>query len=352
MPRERTNRSKNPTMHDVARLAGVSQSTVSRVLNGSDSFVPISEETRQRILDAVEHLEYQPNMIARSLRTQRTQMIALMIGDISNGFYHPIVRSVQDIAGARDYDVLISNSDHVYENETRFLRSILRRPVDGVIMAPHRLTTKDLDGFIRRSRIPIVAIGAQVKHPLVDVIGGTSEPATYDAITWLIKTAGHRRIGFAGVADDMPPGPPRLSGYYRAMSDAGLPVEPGWVQKVEFTAEGGWRAMQAFLQQDDPPSAVFTCNSLMAIGAMKAAHAHGCRIPDDISVLGFDDIPESVIVQPPLTVVARNLSHIGRQAIELLFERIDGQVSGPGRFVQSEWKLIERESVQKLNTAP
>lgn len=352
MPRKKPNGSKNPTMHDVARLAGVSQSTVSRVLNGSDSFVPISEETRQRILDAIEQLEYQPNMIARSLRTQRTQMIALMIGDISNGFYHPIVRSVQDFSGARDYDVLISNSDHIYENEARFLRSILRRPVDGVIMAPHRLTDKDLDSFIRRSHIPIVAIGAQVKHPLIDVIGGTSEPATYDAITWLIKAAGHRRIGFVGVAEDMPPGPPRLSGYYRAMLDAGLPVEPGWVQKVEFTAEGGRRAMQAFLQQKDPPSAVFTCNSLMALGAIKAAHTNGYRVPDDISVLGFDDIPESVIVQPPLTVIARDLPHIGRQAVELLFERIDGGVSGPGRFLQSEWMLIERESVRRLVNTP
>jgi LacI family transcriptional regulator len=205
-------------MHDVAKLAGVSQSTVSRVLNETTSPVPISDETKQRILDAVEQLGYQPNMIARSLRTQRTQMIAVMIGDISNAFYHPIVRAVQDLAGTRDYDVLISNGDHVYENELRFLQTVLRRPVDGVIMAPHRLTSDDLDRFLRRSHIPTVAIGAQVEHPMVDVIGGTSEPATYEAISWLINAKGHRRIGFMGVIDDMPPGPPRLRGYERAMS--------------------------------------------------------------------------------------------------------------------------------------
>lgn len=335
-------------MHDVAKLAGVAQSTVSRVLNDSDSYIPISDETRQRVLDAIQQLEYQPNMIARSLRTQRTQMIAVMIGDISNAFYHPIVRSVQDIAGARDYEVLISNSDHIYENEARFLRSILRRPVDGIIMAPHRLTNKDLDSFIRRSHIPIVAVGAQVNHPLIDVIGGTSEPATYEAITWLIKTAGHRRIGFIGVAGDMPPGPPRLRGYKRAMADAGLTVKSGWVQKVGFTAEGGQRAMRTLLEQKHPPDVVFACNSLMAIGAIKAAQAQGYRVPDDISVMGFDDIPESSIVQPQLTVIARDLSRIGRQAAELLFERIDGQISGNGRFLQSEWMLIERESVRRL----
>src|SRR5215217_6828009 len=107
MPRKIRDSSGNPTMHDVARLAKVSQSTVSRVLNGSDSFVPISDETRKRIMDAVQQLEYQPNMIARSLRTQQTQMIAVMIGDISNAFYHPIVRAIQDVAHVNDYDVLI-----------------------------------------------------------------------------------------------------------------------------------------------------------------------------------------------------------------------------------------------------
>lgn len=341
--------SGTPTMRDVARLAGVSQSTVSRVLSETvTSPVPISEETRQRVLSVVEELGYQPNMIARSLRTQRTQMIAVMIGDISNAFYHPIVRAVQDYARSRDYDVLISNGDHLYENEARFLQTVLRRPVDGVIMAPHRLTADDLDKFMRRSHIPVVSLGAQTKHPMIDVVGGTSEPATYEAIRWLIQEKGHHRIGFIGVVDDMPPGPARLRGYERAMSDAGLEIEPGFVQKVEFTTEGGRRAMAAFLQQPNPPSAVFACNSLMAIGAIQVAQEQGYNVPDDVSVMGFDDIPENVIVHPKLTIIARDLQTIGRQVVEILFERIDGRVVGPGRFFQSEWKVMERESVKSL----
>ena len=337
-----------PTMHDVAKLARVSQSTVSRVLNETSSQIPISDETRQRIMSAVETLGYHPNMIARSLRTQQTQMIAVMIGDISNAFYHPIVRAVQDVAGSRDYDVLISNGDHVHENELRFIRTVLRRPVDGVIMAPHRLTTEEIDNFIKRSHIPVVALGAQVEHSMVDVVGGTSEPATYDAISWLIKEKGHKRIGFAGVAGDMAPGPPRLHGYQRAMADNGLEVEPDFVQKVEFTMEGGRQAMSAFLEQDNPPTAIFTCNSLMAIGAIKVAQAQGFDVPGDFSIMGFDDIPEAQILQPPITIVARDLPSIGRQVIEILFERIDGHVSGPGRFFQSEWHLVERGSVSNL----
>ncbi|MCC6801855.1 MAG: LacI family DNA-binding transcriptional regulator [Anaerolineae bacterium] len=332
-------------MNDVAKLAGVSQSTVSRVLNETPTPFPVTEETRRRILDAVETLGYQPNILARSLRTQRTQMIAVMIGDISNAFYHPVVRAVQDVAYVNDYDVLISNGDHIYENEARFLRTILRRPVDGVILAPHRLTAADLDVFIRRSHIPVVAVGAQVAHPLLDVVGGTSEAATYDAVSWLIEAKGHRRIGFMGVAGDMPPGPARLRGYTRAMNDANLTIEPGFVQKVEFTFQGGVEAMRAFLGQPQPPSVVFASNSLMAVGAILTAKAGGFRVPDDIGVMGFDDTPEAQIVEPKLTTIARDLPAIGRRVAEMLFERISGEVTGEGRFVQSEWKLIERQSV-------
>src|SRR5215207_6300146 len=150
MAKRKTRPTLIPTMNDVAKLAGVSQSTVSRVLSETPTPFPVTEETRQRILNAVESLGYQPNMIARSLRTQRTQMIAVMIGDISNAFYHPIVRAIQDVAHVNDYDVLISNGDHIYENEVRFLKTVLRRPVDGVVIAPHRLKPNDLDNFIRR----------------------------------------------------------------------------------------------------------------------------------------------------------------------------------------------------------
>lgn len=345
MSKRKTRPTRIPTMNDVAKLAGVSQSTVSRVLSEAPTPFPVTEETRQRIMNAVETLGYQPNMIARSLRTQRTQMIAVMIGDISNAFYHPIVRAIQDVAAGYDYDVLISNGDHVYENEVRFLKTILRRPVDGVIMAPHRLMLADLDSFIRRSHIPVVAIGAQVEHPAVDVVGGTSQLATYDAIKWLINAKGHRRIGFLGVTGDMPPGPARLAGYQRAMNEAGLPIEPNYIQKAEFTVEGGQAGMHAILQQPSLPSVVFAANSLMAIGAIVTAKAAGYRVPEDIGVMGFDDIPEAGIIEPKLTTIARDLPRIGRQVAEILFARITGEMTGPGQFYRSEWKLIERESV-------
>jgi LacI family transcriptional regulator len=344
-PKKSRSASKMPTIQDVARRVGVSHSTVSRVLNHDSTTVSISEETRQRILQAVEELGYKPNMIARSLKTQRTQMIAVMIGDISNAFYHPIVRQIQDVAGTYNYDVLISNSDHIYEHEKRFLDTILRRPVDGIIIAPHCLTTAELDHFIERSRIPIVALGAQVEHPLVDVVGGTSEPATYEAVKWLIEVKGHRRIGFISTLDNMPPGPSRVRGYKRAMAEFGLEVPPEYVQHAEFTIEGGRQAMGTFLNQPTPPTAIFTANSLMGIGAILAVREAGLHVPTDFGVMGFDDIPEATIITPKLTTVARDLPRIGRQIADILFERILDSVQGPGRFFQSEWELRIRDSI-------
>jgi LacI family transcriptional regulator len=348
MPKKKAPNSNNPTLSDVAKLAGVSQSTVSRVLNESNLLIPISDKTKSRVLDAVKKLGYQPNILARSLRTQKTQMIAVMIGDISNAFYHPIVRTVQDVAQNYDYDVLIFNGDHIYKNEKRFLQSLLRRPVDGVIMAPHRLSTEDIEDFIQRSGIPLVAIGAQVQHPLVDVVGGTSEAATYEAISWLIHEKGHQEIGFMGVKDDMPPGPARLAGYRRALQNAQIPVNFEYIQKADFTLQGGRDAMQAFISQKSLPTAIFASNSLMAIGAIKVAQAQGYTIPEDFSIMGFDDIPEATIVSPSLTVVSRNLPKIGIQVAELLFERIENKVELGGRFFQGTWELLERESTRHL----
>jgi LacI family transcriptional regulator, galactose operon repressor len=331
-------------MHDVARLAGVSQSTVSRVLNQNSSSVPISEETRRKIQDVVKDLGYEPNMHARSLRTQRTQMIAVMIGDISNAFYHPIVRAIQDMARSKDYDVLISNSDHLHENEKRFLETVLRRPVDGIIMAPHRLNAEEIDWFVRRCKTPVVALGAQTEHPMVDVVGGTSRPATYEAISWLINERGHRRIGFIGTTGDMVPGPARLLGYQQAMSEARLPIESGFIQRADFTLEGGYQGMQGFLTQANPPTAIFAANSLMAVGAVMAAQDAGRDVPGEFSIMGFDDIPEATLIRPRLTTVTRDLPGLGHQVAEILFERISGQVTGPGRFFQSGWQIAPRES--------
>jgi LacI family transcriptional regulator len=333
-----------PTMHDVAKLAGVSQPTVSRVLNRTETPIPVSEKTQKKVWAAVKELGYRPNMTARSLRTQRTQMISLMLADISNGFYHPIARIVQDVARTHDYDVLIANSDHLYENEKHFCEAVMRRPVDGVIMVPQHLTYEDIDNLITITNTPIAALGQHVDHPSVDVVYADDEKGTYDAAKWLILERGYETIGYLGVPPDFPPGIRRWRGFQRALDEVGMTIEPDFVMEGDFTVDSGRYAVQSLLEKRKLPSVIFAVNDLMAIGAISALHDAGLSVPDDVAVMGFDNIPETTIITPKLTTVAQYPRDIGQKLAEVLFERIEGLAPDVGRRIEIPLTLIPRES--------
>ncbi len=342
--RARSTRKSTVTMRDVARLAGVSQSTVSRVLNGANETIPIGEETRQRVQDAVEKLGYYPNLHAGSLRGQKTFMIAMMVADIANPFYHPMVRAVQDIADANRYDVMIANTDHMRDGEVHFIESVIRRPVDGVIMVPYHLTEEDFDRLIVRTGVAVVALGQHIDHPKVDTVFGDDDKAVADAITWLIHEKGHRRIGFIGVTSSFTAGARRREAFLDAMRRAGLPIYPEMFEIGDWSSESGEHAMQVLLALPRPPTAVFAVNDLMAIGAMEAAGKAGLRIPEDVAIVGFDDIPATTWVRPRLTTVAQHPAGMGRLMATALFERIQGDYSGPGRRSEVACRLVVRES--------
>lgn len=336
--------SRPVTMKDVARLAGVSQPTVSRVLNNTTTPIAVSETTRNKVLEAVAKLGYRPNMTARSLRTQRTQMIALLIADISNGFYHPIARAIQEVARQHDYDVLIANSDHRYENEKHFCEAVIRRPVDGVIAVPIHLDEDDIDRLTTLARTPVVALGQHVRHPAVDVVGVDDRTATCAAVTWLLTERGYETVGYLGVPDSYPPGPRRFQGYKEALEQTGRPFDPRFVYEGDFSLESGRRAARALLDQTFWPRAIFAINDLMAIGLILELRAAGYRIPEDLAIMGFDDIAEATIVSPALTTVAQDPADIGRKLASALFDRISGRVTGPRRLLESSWHIVPRES--------
>lgn len=332
-------------MLDVARLAGVSQPTVSRVLNDTPSAIPVSEETRQKVLAAVKELRYRPNMTARSLRTQHTQMIALMLADISNGFYHPIAHVVQQIARQHNYDVIIANSDHREDNEKHFLEAVIRRPVDGVIMVPIHLTDDDYDRFLTLTQTPVVVIGEQIKHPQVDVVWADDEKATFEAVKWLVEERRYSQVGFAGVSEVYPPGPRRWRGYQQAMESAGITIDPAFVSfEGDFSIDGGRRIARQLLALRERPRAVFAVNDLMAIGIILELQDAGYNVPDDIAVMGFDDIPEASIIRPNLTTMAQTPVDMGRKLVEALFDRIEGRVEGPKRILECACTLMPRQS--------
>ncbi len=343
-PRKSDLNNRPPTMHDVAKLAGVSQPTVSRVLNRTETPIPVSEDTQKKVFAAVKKLGYRPNMTARSLRTQRTQMISLMIADISNGFYHPIARTVQDVARTHDYDVLIANSDHLYENEKHFCEAVMRRPVDGVIMVPQHLTYEDIDNLITITNTPIAALGQHVDHPSVDVVYADDEKGMYEAAKWLISERGYKTLGFLGVASTFAPGVRRQRGFQKALDEFGMTIDANFVMEGDFTVDSGRCAVESLLETGKLPAVIFAVNDLMAIGAISALQDAGLSVPGDIAVMGFDNIREATVISPKLTTVAQHPRAIGQKLAEVLFERINGLAPEVGRRIEIPLTLIPRES--------
>lgn len=330
-------------MHDVAKLAGVSQPTVSRVLNANNTKIPISEDTREKVMAAVAELGYRPNMHARSLRTQETKMIAVLLADITNSFYPQIARSIQTVAREAGFDVMISNSDHVYENEKLFCESVARRAVDGIIMVPIHLTEKDLQDLYRQTGTPIVALGQQVTHPQIDVVYADDERSIYEATRWLIEEKGHTELGFVGVPDILPPGPRRRRGFMCAIEEAQLQISPEHMIVADFTLEGGKEVGYKLAQLDKLPTAMVVLNDMMALGIILTLQEAGIRVPEDIAVIGYDDIPEATIIRPALTTIKQNSAGIGHELARLLFERIENP-DLPARRIQLPNDLIIRDS--------
>ncbi len=332
------------TMHAVAQAAGVTQSTVSRVLSPSDKGIQISPETRARVLAAVAELEFHPNQYARSLRGMRSRMIAILIADITNPFYHPLVRAVQDIAFKHGYDVMIANSDHTLEKEKLFVELLVRRPVDGAVIIPYHLTADDLDDLMARTGVQIATLGSRIEHPRIDVSFTDDARASNELVRWLIHERGHRRLAIICADRDFVATKHRLAGFESALADADLELPDDYIVTGDWTVETGKRGIDRLLSLPAPPTAVFGASDTIAIGALEAALAMGRRVPEDVAIVGFDDIPEAEWVRPRLTTVAQYPAVMGEQLATALFERILGEVDAERRVFEVPYQIMVRES--------
>lgn len=335
---------KRPTQDDVARLAGVSQTAVSAVLNAG-SRVVLSEETRQRVLDAVETLGYVPDGAARSLRTRKTLLIASLIPDITNPFYPAFERGIQDVADANGYDLTAYNTDGLRDKELRCLQSMLRARVDGLIATPFQLTADDFTPFFE-SGVPVVVFGEMKVAPderAFDAVFVNDAAAAGELVNYLLDQ-GYHPLGMLGGAGDVLRREGRITAYQRVMAERGLPHEALLARGDDPTEAGGYSAMRKLLARSPLPRAVFASNDMMAMGAMMAIRETGLRVPDDIAVAGFDDITVARLLHPPLTSVAQFPEQLGRRAAEMLFERLNGTVTGLGRREEMPYRLMIRES--------
>jgi LacI family transcriptional regulator len=335
-------RKRRPTQADVARRAGVSQTTVSHVLNNNNA-IAVPPETRQRILDAVAELGYVPDSMARSLRTRKTYTIAGIIPDITNPFYPAFERGIQDIAEQHGYDLIMYNTDGNAEKERKCLQSVQQGRVDGIVAVLFHVTAKDLLPLLERN-IAVVRLEARPKPPgplPLDNLYVDNSAAARTAVSYLIER-GHTRIGM--IAGERGPGQMRLHGYEQALADHQIPYDDRLVQTGGFTVKGGYQDAQTLLALDPRPSAIFAANDLMAMGALTALKEAGLRVPEDIAVIGIDNIPAAELVSPRLTTVALFQERLGQRAAEMVFERLEDALPDVGRCEEMPYELIVRES--------
>lgn len=332
---------KRPTQADVAKRAGVSQAMVSYVINNTD--VTITEETRQRILSAMDELGYVPNIIARRLRTSRTYSIASIIPDITNPFYPAFERGIQDTINQYGYDHVIYNTDGLLERERKCVETLLQGRVDGIVGVFFHLRSQELVRLVEQ-QIPVVRLEARARpasEMALDNIYIDNVAASESAVSFLVGK-GHRRI--AMLTSYAGPARYRERGYRQALEAHHIAFEDALLSPGDFSEDGGYHAMINLLRRDSGPTAVFAADDLMAMGAIIAIREAGLSIPGDIAVMGFDDIPAARLVYPSLTTVSQFQRNVGRRAAEMVMERLNQEVPASGRSIEMPYQIIERQS--------
>jgi LacI family transcriptional regulator len=333
------------TIRDVAAVAGVSPATVSRVLNGKQD---VAADLRQRVLGAVTDLGYRRNGPARSLRTRAAMVLGLIISDISNPFFTAVVRGAEDQAQLAGYSLVLANADEDVDKEARYLEVAAAEQMAGVLLSPASLTRTSIDVLLERG-IPVVTIDRRLAGATVDSVTVNNYQAARTAAQHLTGQ-GCRRVGFIAGPVQTTTGASRLAGYRAALRAAGRPLDPSLTAYADFRTEGGYAATRQLLRQRRPPDGLLFANNLMTVGGLRAIAEAGLAIPDDIAVVGFDDVIWATALQPPLTVVAQPTYEIGQTAAKLLLRRVDGEAFPPRRVVLQA-DLIERASSHRTSGA-
>jgi LacI family transcriptional regulator len=327
------------TIVDVARHAGVSITTVSHALSGNRR---VAKATQARIQHSIRELGYRPNAFARSLRTEHSHMVGLIIPDITNPYYPTLARGLQDALQSGGYQSFVCNTDGRREQERNFLKDSLHRRVDGIAFAAFATTARMLVPVLQ-ANIPVVAIGTTIQHRRVDCVRTDDVEGSRDATAYLIEK-GYDPIGMIGGPPGTSPSDHRLAGHRSALGSNRIRFDPRLVAIGDFTRTGGAAAMRELLSRRTRPRAVFCANDLMAIGALDAAREAKLRVPRDIAVMGYDDIEAAALVTPDLTTVVNPAYEMGHECGRLLLERMSGADHGPHREVVIPHRLVPRAS--------
>lgn len=328
------------TIYDVAREANVSMATVSRVVNNNPNVKP---QTRKKVFEAIERLGYRPNAVARGLASKKTTTVGVVIPDISNTIFAEVARGIEDIANMYHYNIILCNADKRKEKEIRVINTLLEKQVDGLLFMGGAVTEDHIMAF-KTSSVPIVLCATSDEndgYPSVDI---DHEAAAGDAVKTLIDR-GHRRIAMiSGTLQDPSSGFARYQGYKKALETAGIGVQEKYVRIGNYRYESGMELAKYFLGLEDKPTAIFTANDEMAIGAIHAIQDAGLRVPEDISVISVNNVRMAVMVRPQLTTVAQPLYDIGAVSMRLLTKLMNKEAVQNSRVILPH-EVISRHSV-------
>lgn len=331
------------TIKDVALRAGVSVTTVSHVVNDTRH---VSVQGRERVELAVRELGYVPSAVARSLKSNTTCTLGMLIPNSSNPYFAEIVRLVEDRCFAAGYTLILCNTDDEPRRQSVYLKVLAERRIDGLIV----VSTGNDDSLVTQLhglKMPTVLVDREIADPTCDLVETAHMQGGLLAVRHLLSL-GHRRIGCIGGPAGVTSSEQRIEGWRMALAESGsAPAGDTLLWRGGFTSQGGYEAMHAILRTDLVPSAVFVCNDLMAIGALRAAHETGIHVPDALSIVGFDDIELSAYTSPPLTTVAQPKDRIGALAVDMLLERVSGRRHEPRKVVLQPELLVRASTARR-----
>ena len=339
------------TIKEVAEKAGVSITTVSHVVNETRY---VSDELTEKVYEAMRDLSYRPNIVARSLRSGQTKTIGLILPDISNPFFAEFSRKIEDKGFTFGYNVILCNADEDDDKQQRYIDVLLSKQVDGLIF----FSTGHLDTInqtLDKYDIPVVITDREPEGVHTDIVLIDNRMGGYQAARYLLSL-GHRRIACISGPSLIRPSAQRVGGYRAALEEAGIEVDEDLIRTGNFRFDSGETQMRHLMSLPNPPTAVFTCNDVMALGAMKAVQSAGLRVPEDFSIVGFDNSPLSQMVYPQLTTVSQPVKEMADLTVELLVEKIDlkeHQKRNKGlmpeyKRIVLDTKLVIRESCMSI----
>lgn len=331
------------TIKDVAKKANVSTATVSRILNGLPGY---SDETREKVLKVIKELNYQPNAIARGLVNKRTKTLGVLLPNVSSMFASEILNGIEDTAHEADYSVIVCNTDSNGVRTLKYLQVLNEKRVDGIIFTSEELKDEYYKAM-KEMNIPIILVStSSEKYPL-PYVKVDDLSAAYSATEYLIKN-GHKKIAMiTGRKEDKIAGLPRIEGYKKALKDYGIPFDENRIAYGDaFGFSTGITFMEELLEKAPDTTAVFAASDEIAIGAMSVANKYNIKIPDDLSIIGYDNLKIAEMTVPPLTTIGQPLYEIGKNSANLIVKMIDTKETVESKIISHQ--IIERQTVKKL----